>query len=123
MVACAFEQYSGYERVQNGHATGYPWRHRPPRTALLGCALMVITRSAGAEDKANRQRRRADFALIAHGAGFGEYELERTLRWEAKRLVVAGLARLRRSATELGAILDWFTRSEARLVAVTKGDR
>jgi DNA invertase Pin-like site-specific DNA recombinase len=36
---------------------------------------------------------------------------------------VAELARLRRSATELAAILDWFTRSEARLVAVTEGDR
>jgi DNA invertase Pin-like site-specific DNA recombinase len=49
------------------------------------------------------------------------YALERISAGEARGLVVSELSRLSRSATELGEILEWFTRSEARLVAVAQG--
>jgi DNA invertase Pin-like site-specific DNA recombinase len=49
------------------------------------------------------------------------YALERISAGEARGLVVSELSRLSRSAAELGEILEWFTRSEARLVAVAQG--
>ncbi|MBD0282664.1 MAG: peptidoglycan-binding protein [Thermoleophilaceae bacterium] len=49
------------------------------------------------------------------------YALDRISSGEAGGLVVAELGRLSRSATELGAILDRFATSEARLVALADG--
>ena len=49
------------------------------------------------------------------------YALERISAGEARGLVVSELSRLCRSAAELGEILEWFTRSKARLVAVAQG--
>jgi DNA invertase Pin-like site-specific DNA recombinase len=40
---------------------------------------------------------------------------------EAEGLVVSGLRRLTRSAGELAPIVAWFTRRDARLVAVAQG--
>jgi DNA invertase Pin-like site-specific DNA recombinase len=53
-------------------------------------------------------------------AGLG-YTLGRIAAGEARGLVVSELSRLSRSTAELGEILEWFTRSEARLVAVAQG--
>jgi DNA invertase Pin-like site-specific DNA recombinase len=49
------------------------------------------------------------------------YALARIAAGEARGLVVSELSRLSRSTAELGGILDWFTRSGARLVAVAQG--
>jgi DNA invertase Pin-like site-specific DNA recombinase len=48
------------------------------------------------------------------------YALERISAGEAQGLVVSELSRLSRSAAELGTILEWFTRCDARLVAVAE---
>jgi DNA invertase Pin-like site-specific DNA recombinase len=46
------------------------------------------------------------------------YALARISAGEARGLVVSELSRLSRSAAELGEILEWLLRAEARLVAV-----
>jgi DNA invertase Pin-like site-specific DNA recombinase len=53
-------------------------------------------------------------------SGFAE-ACRRISTGEARGLVVSELARLTRSANELGTILESFTRSEARLVAAAEG--
>ena len=47
--------------------------------------------------------------------------LERIAAGEAQGLVVPGLRRLTRSVAELGPIIEWCARREARLVAVAQG--
>ena len=49
------------------------------------------------------------------------YALERIAAGDAHGLVVPGLRRLTRSVAELGPIVDWCLRREARLVAVAQG--
>ena len=49
------------------------------------------------------------------------YALERIAAGDAHGLVVPGLRRLTRSVAELGPIIDWCARREARLVAVAQG--
>jgi DNA invertase Pin-like site-specific DNA recombinase len=49
------------------------------------------------------------------------YALDRIASGDAKGLVVPGLRRLTRSVAELGPIIDWCARREARLVAVAQG--
>ena len=49
------------------------------------------------------------------------YAFGRISAGEARGLVVTELSRLCHSAAELGEILEWFERSEARLVAVAEG--
>jgi DNA invertase Pin-like site-specific DNA recombinase len=49
------------------------------------------------------------------------YALARISAGEAQGLLVSELSRLSRSAAELGEILEWFIRSNARLVAVAQG--
>jgi peptidoglycan hydrolase-like protein with peptidoglycan-binding domain/DNA invertase Pin-like site-specific DNA recombinase len=49
--------------------------------------------------------------------GFG-YALRRIASGEAQGLVVSELAQLTRSATELGAILQWFSQAQARFISV-----
>jgi peptidoglycan hydrolase-like protein with peptidoglycan-binding domain/DNA invertase Pin-like site-specific DNA recombinase len=49
------------------------------------------------------------------------YAFARIAAGEARGLVVSELSRLSRSAAELGEILEWFTLSRARLVAVAQG--
>ncbi len=48
------------------------------------------------------------------------YALQRISAREAQGLVVAELARLSHSAADLGTIIEWFTRAQARLVAVAE---
>jgi DNA invertase Pin-like site-specific DNA recombinase len=48
------------------------------------------------------------------------YALTRIRQGEACGLVVRELARLTRSAAELGAILEWFVSHEARLIAISE---
>jgi peptidoglycan hydrolase-like protein with peptidoglycan-binding domain/DNA invertase Pin-like site-specific DNA recombinase len=57
-------------------------------------------------------------ALERPGLG---YALERIAAGEAKGLVVAELARLTHSAADLGRVLEWFSGSDVRLVAVAEG--
>jgi hypothetical protein len=49
------------------------------------------------------------------------YALGQIAAGEARGLVVPGLRRLTRSVSELGPIVDWCLRREARLVAVAQG--
>lgn len=49
------------------------------------------------------------------------YALDRISAGEAHGLVVAALSRLSPSVTELGKVLNWFSRSNARLVAAREG--
>ena len=49
------------------------------------------------------------------------YALDRIAAGDAHGLVVPGLRRLTRSVAELGPIIDWCARREARLVAVAQG--
>jgi DNA invertase Pin-like site-specific DNA recombinase len=49
------------------------------------------------------------------------YALQRIADGEAQGLVVADLSRLSRSVTDLGEVLEWFTRARARLVSVIPG--
>jgi hypothetical protein len=49
------------------------------------------------------------------------YALDRIAAGDAHGLVVPGLRRLTRSVAELGPIIDWCLRREARLVAVAQG--
>jgi hypothetical protein len=49
------------------------------------------------------------------------YALDRISSGEANGLVVADITHLSRTVSELGNVLDWFSRSDARLVAVAQG--
>jgi peptidoglycan hydrolase-like protein with peptidoglycan-binding domain len=49
------------------------------------------------------------------------YALDRISAGEATGLVVADVSRLSHSVSEFGPVLDWFSRSDARLVAVAQG--
>jgi DNA invertase Pin-like site-specific DNA recombinase len=49
------------------------------------------------------------------------YALDRISAGGATGLVVADLTRLSPTLSELGYVLDWFSRSDARLVAVAQG--
>jgi peptidoglycan hydrolase-like protein with peptidoglycan-binding domain/DNA invertase Pin-like site-specific DNA recombinase len=49
------------------------------------------------------------------------YALERIAAGDAQGLVVADLSRLGSSVSELGKVLDWFSRSDARIVAAAQG--
>ena len=49
------------------------------------------------------------------------YALDRIASGDAQGLVVPGLRRLTRSVAELGPIVDWCLRRDARLVAVAQG--
>lgn len=57
-------------------------------------------------------------ALARPGLG---YALERISAGEAEGLVVAQLSRLTHSVPELGRVLEWFSRSDARLIAAAPG--
>jgi DNA invertase Pin-like site-specific DNA recombinase len=57
-------------------------------------------------------------ATAAKRPGLGR-ALQRTLDGEAQGVAVADLARLADSASELGRVLEWFLRSDVRLVAAS----
>jgi DNA invertase Pin-like site-specific DNA recombinase len=109
-------------------------------TPMLGYAIVsaptgsVERRELGeqAEEIAGECRRRGLELLELvrereprNGKGFERpglgYALERISAGEARGLVVSELSRLSRTPAELGEILEWFTRSKARLVAVAQG--
>jgi DNA invertase Pin-like site-specific DNA recombinase len=50
-----------------------------------------------------------------------EYALERLSAGEVKGLVVADLSQISHSVPDLGLVLDWFLRSDVRLVAASPG--
>jgi hypothetical protein len=58
---------------------------------------------------------------LSHAGPGLRYALGRIAAGEAQGLVVPGLRRLTRSVAELGPIVDWCLRHEARLVAVAQG--
>jgi peptidoglycan hydrolase-like protein with peptidoglycan-binding domain/DNA invertase Pin-like site-specific DNA recombinase len=117
---------SGHEQVAPGSlpVLGYasvpnapPGRHREELRAQLktirsecrrrGLVLVDVVR----EREPNRGK-----GLQRPGLG---YALRRIADGEASGLVVADLSRISRSVTDLGEVLEWFSRAEARLVAAT----
>ena len=60
-------------------------------------------------------------STVADGRPGRRYALGRIAAGEARGLVVPGLRRLAESTAELGPIVAWFLRHEARLVAVAQG--
>jgi hypothetical protein len=60
-------------------------------------------------------------STVADGRQGRRYALGRIAAGEARGLVVPGLRRLAESTAELGPIVAWFLRHEARLVAVAQG--
>jgi DNA invertase Pin-like site-specific DNA recombinase len=72
-----------------------------------GLVLVDVVREREPEDRSGLQR-----------PGFGQ-ALRRIEQGEASGLVVAELSRISRSATDLGEVLEWFSRRGARLVAAT----
>ena len=60
-------------------------------------------------------------STVADGRPGRRYALGRIAAGEAGGLVVPGLRRLAESTAELGPIVAWFLRREARLVAVAQG--
>jgi hypothetical protein len=65
-----------------------------------------------------RERESADEESLER-PGLG-YALDRISAGEATGLVVADISRLSRSISELGPVLEWFSRSDARLIAVAQ---
>lgn len=66
------------------------------------------------------REREPDHGKSLQRPGLG-YALQRIADGEAKGLVVADLSRICRSLTDLGEILEWFSRAGARLIAVKPG--
>ena len=60
-------------------------------------------------------------STVADGRPGRRYALGRIAAGEARGLVVPGLRRLAESTAELGPMVAWFLRHEARLVAVAQG--
>jgi peptidoglycan hydrolase-like protein with peptidoglycan-binding domain/DNA invertase Pin-like site-specific DNA recombinase len=115
-------------------------REAPARARMLGYA--VLAAGGGELDRAELLERagaitgecsRRGFELVElvrereprNGKGLTRpglgYACARIAAGEARGLVVSELSELSRSAAELGGILEWFTRSGARLVAVAQG--
>jgi peptidoglycan hydrolase-like protein with peptidoglycan-binding domain/DNA invertase Pin-like site-specific DNA recombinase len=74
-----------------------------------GLALLDIVREREPEHTSGLER-----------PGLG-YVLDRIAAGDAQGIVVADLSRLASSVSELGKVLDWFSRSDARLVAASQG--
>jgi Resolvase, N terminal domain len=79
-----------------------------------GLVLVEVVREPPNDPGPVRSRRRDGRPAL-------QYAMARIAAGEAQGLVVSGLRRLARSAAELGPIVAWFTRREARLVAVAQG--
>jgi DNA invertase Pin-like site-specific DNA recombinase len=106
------------------------------RPTVLGYASASRDRNREAQDDLREQLeviaaecRRRDLVLVdvvreheperAKGLqrpGLG-YALGRIVDGDARGLVVADLSRISRSVTDVGEVLDWFSRADARLVA------
>jgi len=99
--------------VRPGDAPGRDIKAQAERIAVAcegrGLSLMQLVRE--------REPARGS-ALERPGLG---YALERIGTGDAHGLVVANLSRLSHSAPDLGRVLEWFTRSDARLVAAAEG--
>jgi peptidoglycan hydrolase-like protein with peptidoglycan-binding domain/DNA invertase Pin-like site-specific DNA recombinase len=102
----------GYVRASaesvNGHELKTQAEVIARECARRGLALLQVV-----------HEREPDKAKAHNRPGFG-YALRRISDGEAQGIVVSELAQLTRSATELGSILEWFTRSQARLIAVAE---
>ena len=117
----------------------------PTRVAVIGYATFSDRAGAGSDDELARQAGVIARACDRRGLVLVEmvgdpdhdrgplrpklsdarpglrYALDRIAAGDAQGLVVPGLRRLTRSVAELGPIIDWCARREARLVAVAQG--
>jgi hypothetical protein len=81
----------------------------PSSASGAGLVLLELVRESESSRAKSFERR-----------GLG-YALARICTGHATGLVVADLTRLSGSMSELGHVLDWFCRADARLVAVAQG--
>jgi DNA invertase Pin-like site-specific DNA recombinase len=81
------------------------------RSACERCGLQLV-------ELVHEREPRRRHALQRPGL---EYALQLLRSREAKGLVVAELSRLTHSVSELGRVLEWFLRSDIRLVAASSG--
>jgi DNA invertase Pin-like site-specific DNA recombinase len=77
-----------------------------------------VVRGLSLTDLVHERKPPRGTALERPGLG---YALERIAAGEAAGLVVAELSRLTHSASDLGRVLEWFARSDARLLAIGEG--
>jgi DNA invertase Pin-like site-specific DNA recombinase len=109
----------------------------PPRTAVLGYASVDTARPAHSNTDLPRQARQIASACERRGLlliqvihdrvparqrslerpGLG-YVLERIAAGDARGLVVSELSQLSRGLADLGRVLEWLTRRDARVIAV-----
>jgi DNA invertase Pin-like site-specific DNA recombinase len=94
---------------QAGRDLGVQTKHIVTACECRGLSLVEVVRE--------REPTRGH-ALERPGLG---YALARISAGEAGGLVVADLSRLTRSVPELGRVLEWFSRSDARLIAASPG--
>ena len=128
-----------------GRAGARPQSAEPARVAVIGYATFSDRAGAESDDELARQAGVIARACDRRGLVLVEmvgdpdhdrgplrpklsdarpglrYALERIAAGDAHGLVVPGLRRLTRSVAELGPIIDWCARREARLVAVAQG--
>jgi DNA invertase Pin-like site-specific DNA recombinase len=109
-------------------------------TRVLGYASLVTPANGGSNGDLRWQGQRIAWACAQRGVSLLEivhereprrghalarpglgYALERISAGEADGLVVAELSRLTYSVPELGRVLEWFSRSDARLIAAAPG--
>jgi hypothetical protein len=102
-------------------AAAHSERHRSPpdlreqaEAVVAECERLglVLVELIHERDRVNRR------SLERPGLG---YALDRISAGEATGLVVADVSRVSRSLSEFGDVLDWLSRSDARLVAVAQG--
>jgi DNA invertase Pin-like site-specific DNA recombinase len=92
-------------------------RHRDELTAQLEAIRSECRRRGFVLVDVVRERE-PDHGKALQRPGLG-YALRRIADGEASGLVVAELSTISRSVTDLGEVLEWFSRAEARLVAAT----
>jgi peptidoglycan hydrolase-like protein with peptidoglycan-binding domain/DNA invertase Pin-like site-specific DNA recombinase len=112
-VASGSAAVLGYASVPDGP----PGRHREELRAQLQAIMSECRRRGLVLVDVVRERE------PSNGKGLRQPGLRHALRrirdGEASGLVVAELSRISRSVTDLGEVLEWFSRSGARLVAAT----
>jgi peptidoglycan hydrolase-like protein with peptidoglycan-binding domain/DNA invertase Pin-like site-specific DNA recombinase len=94
---------------ENGSDTGVQAEAITVASRRLGLRLIEVVRDVETESGRSLDRPGLSYALERIGAG------------EAQGLVVSKLERLSRSVDDLGALVEWFMRNDARLVAVDLG--
>jgi DNA invertase Pin-like site-specific DNA recombinase len=95
---------------------GHNWRP-DLRTQAETIAADCESRGLSLMELVHEREPQRGSALDRPGLG---YALKRIAAGEAEGLAVADLSRLTHSASDLGRVLEWFSRSDARLVAVAE---